>query len=98
MVSIKKEIENFFDNDVKVLNNSDWLRSMTFIDLLRIYGKNFNVNKLLKLETIKTRLENQGISYTEFSYPVFQSIDFHHLFKNENVKIQVNLFLNSKDW
>ena len=62
---------------------------MNVIDLLRENGKHFNVNKLLSLESIKSRLNADGMTFTEFTYPIFQSFDFFHLYKNFNVKIQI---------
>eukprot|EP01080_Neovahlkampfia_damariscottae_P001977 gene1977-1485_t len=87
--SIQTEIQKYFNNNVQILNNSDWLRNMNVIDLLRENGKYFNVNKLLGLESIKTRLQSDGMTFTEFSYPIFQSFDFFHLYKNHNVKVQI---------
>jgi tyrosyl-tRNA synthetase len=97
--SIKLEIEKYFNKDIKILNNSgylniyliflDWLRNMNIIDLLRDHGRHFNVNKLLGLESIKTRLSADGMTFTEFTYPIFQSFDFYHLYKNNNVRVQI---------
>jgi tyrosyl-tRNA synthetase len=62
---------------------------MNIIDLLRDHGRHFNVNKLLGLDSIKTRLNADGMTFTEFTYPIFQSFDFYHLYKNNNVRIQI---------
>jgi tyrosyl-tRNA synthetase len=60
-----------------------------FIDFLRDIGKFITVNYMLAKETVKTRLEGEGISYTEFTYMLIQGYDFYHLFKNKGVKMQV---------
>ena len=72
----------------KIVNNYDWLKDINFIDYLRDYGKCFNLNYMLDKETVKSRLET-GISYTEFSYMIMQSIDFLKLYENEGITMQI---------
>lgn len=84
--SLKTQISNLFG--CEIVNNYDWYKNINFIDYLRDYGKCFNVNYMLNKETVKSRLES-GISYTEFSYMILQSIDFLHLFEEENVTLQI---------
>lgn len=74
--------------DCEFVNNYDWYKDVNFIDYLRDYGKCFNVNYMLSKETVKSRLES-GISYTEFSYMILQSIDFLHLFESKKVTLQI---------
>jgi tyrosyl-tRNA synthetase len=75
---------------VKVLNNSEWLASMNMLQFLRDAGKHFHVNTMLKLDSVRSRLEQEhGISYTEFTYSLLQSYDFYHLNRYHNVNIQV---------
>lgn len=83
---LKKQIEKLFGCDI--VNNYDWYKDVNFIDYLRDYGKLFNVNYMLNKETVKRRLET-GISYTEFSYMILQSIDFLHLYETNNVTLQL---------
>ena len=83
---LKKLISNLID--CELLNNYDWYKDINFIDYLRDYGKYFNVNYMLNKETVKTRLES-GISYTEFSYMILQSIDFLHLYNTKNITLQI---------
>ncbi len=83
---LKKQISNLFECDL--VNNYDWYKDVNFIDYLRDYGKCFNVNYMLSKETVKSRLEN-GISYTEFSYMILQSIDFLHLYEEKGVTLQI---------
>jgi tyrosyl-tRNA synthetase len=83
---IRSEMQSFL-GDVRVLNNADWLQ-MDVIHYLREYGKHFNIAHLVKMDTMKSRIDS-GLSYTEFSYPLFQSIDFHHLYKDHGVMMQL---------
>ena len=84
--ALKTQIESLFSCDM--VNNYDWYKDINFIDYLRDYGKLFNINYMLNKETVKSRLES-GISYTEFSYMILQSIDFLHLYENNNVTLQI---------
>lgn len=90
--AIRQQLERFLDlsNPEKglIVNNYEWLGSLTVLDLLRDYGKHFTINYLLAKDIIASRLET-GISYTEFSYNILQAVDFLHLFKKENCAIQV---------
>ncbi len=74
--------------DAKIVNNYDWLSKYDIITFLRDIGKHFNINSMINKESVKSRLET-GISFTEFSYQVIQSIDFMHLYKEENCKMQI---------
>ena len=65
-----------------MVNNLDWTKDITIIDFLRDYGKLFNVNYMLNKETVKKRLDS-GISYTEFSYMILQSLDFLNLYQTK---------------
>lgn len=68
-----------FDDEKKgavAVNNFDWLSKMSVIDLLRDYGKHFSVNYMLAKESVEARIR-QGISYTEFTYMILQSLDFN---------------------
>ena len=72
----------------EMVNNLDWTQDISVIDFLRDYGKLFNVTYMLNKETVKKRLET-GISYTEFSYMILQSLDFYQLYKNKNCVMQI---------
>ncbi len=72
----------------EVVNNYDWCKDINFIDFLRDYGKFFNINYMLSKDIIKRRLDT-GITYTEFSYMIMQSLDYLHLYENKNVTLQV---------
>lgn len=72
----------------KVVNNYDWIKNIDLVSFLRDYGKHFNINNMLAKDSVKSRLE-QGISFTEFSYQIIQSIDFLELYKKENCTLQI---------
>ena len=83
---LRKQVEEIFG--FEVVNNYDWLKDIHFIDYLRDYGKYFNVNYMINKETVKSRLDI-GITYTEFSYMILQSIDFLHLHENRQCNLQI---------
>ena len=82
------------DNAATVVNNYDWTESLSVIDFLRDIGKHFPVNRMLARDTVKRRLES-GISYTEFSYVLLQSMDFLSLHREHGVDLQ---FGGSDQW
>ncbi len=90
--AIKAQLERFLDlsdpNKGEIVNNYDWIGKMSTLDFLRDYGKYFPINYMLSKEIVSSRLE-AGISFTEFSYQILQSIDFYHLHHAKDVSIQV---------
>lgn len=85
---MKKLFASDGSNGLKMVNNYDWTHNVTILDFLRDYGKNFNINTMLAKDIVASRLDS-GISFTEFSYQILQSMDFHHLFKHEDVQLQI---------
>ncbi len=85
---MKKLFVNEGDTGLRMVNNYDWTHNLTILDFLRDYGKNFSVNTMLAKDIVASRLDT-GISFTEFSYQILQSMDFHHLFKEEDVQLQI---------
>ena len=85
---IKKQINSLLKTDVTVVNNTEWLMEMNAIDYLRDYGKFFNINYMLSKDTVKRRLDI-GITYTEFSYMILQSIDFLKLYEKYNCVLHI---------
>ncbi|HCW7783900.1 TPA: tyrosine--tRNA ligase [Staphylococcus aureus] len=89
---ISKQMHNIFefgtDHGAVLVNNRDWLGQISLISFLRDYGKYVGVNYMLGKDSIQSRLEH-GISYTEFTYTILQAIDFGHLNRELNCKIQV---------
>ncbi|SUM33588.1 tyrosyl-tRNA synthetase [Staphylococcus gallinarum] len=92
VAGISKQMHKIFEFDTeqgaKLVNNKDWLGQISLIDFLRDYGKHVGVNYMLGKDSIQTRLEH-GISYTEFTYTILQAIDFGHLNRTYNCKVQV---------
>jgi len=91
---IRKQVSAFLDfdaakNPARVVNNLDWTQPMSAIEFLRDIGKHFSVNQMLARDSVASRLEAGGISYTEFSYQVLQSFDYLELFKRYNCTLQL---------
>ena len=89
---IKNQLAKFLsfegENSAIMENNNNWLGEMNLLNFLRDYGKLFNVAYMLQKDTIKKRLES-GISYTEFSYTILQSIDWLSLYRKYHCEIQI---------
>ncbi|WP_427890371.1 tyrosine--tRNA ligase [Kribbella sp. GL6] len=90
---VRGQVEKFIDfdqslpNPARMVNNYDWTKDLNTLDFLRDIGKHFPVNRMLGREVVKARLE-QGISYTEFSYVLLQSLDFLELYRRHNCTLQ----------
>jgi len=92
---IKNQLSLFLNPEKAIfVNNYDWIKDIDMISFLRDYGKHFSINYMLAKDTVSKRLE-VGISYTEFSYMLIQAIDFLHLYKTLDCKIQ---FGGSDQW
>ncbi|OED59082.1 tyrosine--tRNA ligase [Acholeplasma laidlawii] len=91
---IENQIKGLIKGNVEFVNNYEWLSKIDLISFLRDYGKHFSVSYMLHKDTVQKRLES-GISYTEFSYMILQSIDWLNLYQNRDVKIQ---FGGSDQW
>ncbi|TKH41478.1 tyrosine--tRNA ligase [Paenibacillus terrae] len=76
------------DNQIRMVNNYDWTQQINVIEFLRDYGKNFSINTMLAKDVVASRLDS-GISFTEFSYQILQSLDYLHLYRNEDVQLQI---------
>ena len=91
---VKEQLRRFLDfnnkiNPALMVNNADWLTTTSVTDFLRDIGKHFSVNTMIAKETVKRRLESEGISYTEFSYLLLQSFDYLKLFENYHCTLQM---------
>jgi tyrosyl-tRNA synthetase len=90
---VRTQVEKFVDfdqslpNPARIVNNYDWTKDLNTLDFLRDIGKHFPVNRMLGREVVKARLE-QGISYTEFSYVLLQSLDYLELYRRYNCTLQ----------
>jgi tyrosyl-tRNA synthetase len=89
--AIRLQIARFidFDHDALLVNNADWTMPFSAIDFLRDVGKHFSVNAMLAKDSVKSRLEGAGISFTEFSYMLLQSYDFVHLYRTYGCELQM---------
>ncbi|MDY6084581.1 MAG: tyrosine--tRNA ligase [Dialister sp.] len=88
--SLTAQMKKLFgeDGSFQMVNNYDWLSKITLLDFLRDYGKLFSINTMLAKDVVASRLET-GISFTEFSYQILQSIDYKMLYDNYNVRLQI---------
>jgi tyrosyl-tRNA synthetase len=91
---IRKQVEkilDFKDKSVsaKLVNNLDWTKPVSALELLRDIGKHFSVNQMLAKDSVATRLSTTGISYTEFSYQVLQAYDYLELYRRDQCKLQI---------
>ena len=87
---IRGEVGRFLDlSSARIVSNLDWTGSMTALEFLRDVGKHFSVNRMLDRESVKARLEGGGISYTEFSYQLLQSLDFLELYRRYGCTLQL---------
>ena len=79
------------NHDLTIVDNSEWFKQLDIITFFRNVGKHFAVNAMLNRDSVKQRLsrENQGISFTEFSYALFQAYDFVHLNKHYQCTVQI---------
>ena len=91
---IRKQVEKILDFkdkgvSAKLVNNLDWTKSVSALELLRDIGKHFSVNQMLAKDSVATRLSSTGISYTEFSYQVLQAYDYLELYRRDQCKLQI---------
>jgi tyrosyl-tRNA synthetase len=96
--TVRGQLEPFLsfdgDNGATMVNNYDWTQGLSTIDFLRDVGKHFPVNRMLAREVVRSRLDS-GISFTEFSYVLLQSLDFLELYRQHGVRLQ---FGGSDQW
>jgi tyrosyl-tRNA synthetase len=90
---LKKQLSRFIDfNDEKalMLNNADWLTELKYIPFLRDFGRHFTVNRMIKAESYKMRLESEeGLNFIEFNYMLLQAYDFLELFDHYGCRLQM---------
>ena len=84
IASIRDQLAKFLDfdasaNPAQLVDNSSWTAPFSYLEFLRDVGKHFPVNLMLAKDSVRTRLEEGGISYTAFSYVLLQAHEFHHL-------------------
>ena len=88
------QLERFVDFDdpssgATMVNNMQWTGHLTVIEFLRNLGKHFSLNTMISRDTVKRRLDGDGISYTEFSYMLLQANDYLQLRRSDNVTLQI---------
>jgi tyrosyl-tRNA synthetase len=91
---LRQQFQRFLDfsegpTSALVVDNLDWTKDLSVIDFLRDVGKHFPVNQMLARESVSARLESGGLSFTEFSYQLLQSLDFVELFRRHGCTLQV---------
>lgn len=95
---IKKQLAKFLDfdsdapNAAELVNNYDWMKDFSFLNFIRDIGKHITVNYMMAKDSVKKRLggENQqGMSFTEFSYQLLQGYDYLHLYEEKGCRLQL---------
>ena len=98
VISLKKQLNKFFlatnktKGDCLVLNNLSWIDKFSFIEFCRDIGKHISVNYMMSKDSVKNRIKsdsNSGMSFTEFTYQLFQAFDFFYLSKKFNCLLQI---------
>lgn len=95
---VKAQLGRFLDfdaeaeNPAQLVNNFDWMKDISLIDFVRDTGKHITVNYMMAKDSVKKRLSSEskeGMSFTEFTYQLFQGYDFYHLYKENDCKLQM---------
>ncbi|MFC6260989.1 tyrosine--tRNA ligase [Levilactobacillus fujinensis] len=88
--ALSRQMHRLFggDSNVTMVNNYDWLSKISLLDFLRDYGKLVNINTMLAKDIVASRLDT-GISFTEFTYQILQSVDFLTLHNEHNIQLQI---------
>jgi len=90
---LKKQLSRFIDfsdDRAVMVNNADWLTRLEYIPFLRDIGRHFSVNRMVKAESYKMRLDSEeGLSFIEFNYMVLQAYDFLELRKRHDCRLQM---------
>ncbi|EDM43665.1 tyrosyl-tRNA synthetase [unidentified eubacterium SCB49] len=95
---VRKQLSQFLDfssgaaNEALLVNNYDWMKEFSFLDFIRDVGKHITVNYMMAKDSVKSRFSGEnadGLSFTEFTYQLVQGYDFLHLFKNQNITLQM---------
>lgn len=86
------DFDNTSENAAEMVNNYDWMKEISLIEFVRDVGKHISVNYMMAKDSVKKRLDSDsqtGMSFTEFTYQLFQGYDFYHLFKEKNCMLQM---------
>lgn len=98
IAGVKGQLERFLNFDInsenpaELVNNYDWMKNISLIDFVRDTGKHITVNYMMAKDSVKKRISGEnteGMSFTEFTYQLFQGYDFYHLYKEKNCRLQM---------
>ena len=98
VASVKAQLARFLnfdstaENAAQLVNNYDWMKEISLIEFVRDIGKHITVNYMMAKDSVKKRLDSDsqtGMSFTEFTYQLFQGYDFYHLYKEKDCKLQM---------
>jgi len=94
VAKIRRQVERFLDfsdipNAAIIANNFDWTKDVPVLSFLRDVGKYFSVNQMISKDSVSSRMESGGISYTEFSYQILQAFDYLELFRQYGCTLQM---------
>jgi tyrosyl-tRNA synthetase len=98
IAGVKSQLARFLnfdsssENAAELVNNYDWMKDISLIDFVRDIGKHITVNYMMAKDSVKKRLDSDaktGMSFTEFTYQLFQGYDFYHLYKQKNCMLQM---------
>jgi len=91
--ALKKQLSRFIDfgsEKALLVNNADWLTRIEYIPFLRDYGRHFSVNRMIKAESYRMRLDSEeGLSFIEFNYMLLQAYDFLELYRRYQCRVQM---------
>jgi tyrosyl-tRNA synthetase len=96
--AIREQLSRFLDFDSEennaavLVNNYDWMKEFSFLEFIRDVGKHITVNYMMAKDSVKKRLtseDQEGMSFTEFTYQLVQGYDFLHLFREYNCTLQM---------
>ena len=94
VAGVRSQLARFLDfddgpNRALLIDNADWLTKLGAIEFMRDVGKHFSVNAMLTKDSVKKRIDGEGISYTEFSYSLLQAYDYLELFRRHGCTLQM---------
>lgn len=95
LAGIRAQLEKVLDfdapvNPARIVNNADWLRQLNLLEFLRDTGKHFTISYMLAKDSVKRRLEQEdGLTFTEFSYMMLQAYDYLVLHDHYKVALQM---------
>lgn len=90
MLGIEKNFTQILGEDIKVVNNYEWLSKKGYLEILGEVGNHFSINRMTKMDSVEMRIKReQEMSFLEFNYMIFQGYDFYHLARTQNCLLQV---------